>query len=119
MILIQYFPLCFAATTPFLMVLGIPAAHDPFTPAPQYMNEFNNEKAPRTPGEWRSNIINDFVRALQMSQIILSIAYNYVDEPGHEKHWIVQIEPRQFDATAEEEIDRQNNMQCNLQPSTV
>ena len=40
---------------------------------------------------------------------ILSIAYNYVDEPEHEKHWIVQIEPRQFDATAEEEIDRQNS----------
>ena len=32
------------------MVLGTPAAHDPFTSAPQYMNEFNDEKAPRTPG---------------------------------------------------------------------
>ena len=37
-------------STPFLMVLGTPAAHGPFTPAPQYMNEFNDEKAPRTPG---------------------------------------------------------------------
>ena len=43
-----------------------------------------------------------------MRQIILSIAYNYVDEPGHEKHWIVQTEPRQFDTTVEEEIDRQD-----------
>ena len=43
-----------------------------------------------------------------MPQSILSIAYNYVDEPGHEKHWIVQTEPRQFDLTAEEEIDRQD-----------
>ena len=43
-----------------------------------------------------------------MCQITLPKAYNYVDEPGHEKHWIVQIEPRQLDATAEEEIDRQD-----------
>ena len=90
------------------MVLGIPAAHDPFTPAPQYMNEFNDEKAPRTPGEWIVVSYNILNRTLQMCQITLPKAYNYVDEPGHEKHWIVQIEPRQLDATAEEEIDRQD-----------
>ena len=43
-----------------------------------------------------------------MCQITHLEAYNYVDEPGHEKHWIVQIEPRQLDATAKEEIDRQS-----------
>ena len=55
-ILLQFFLLCFTDSTPFLMVLGIPAAHDPFTPAPQYMYKFEDEKAPRTPGDW-SNII--------------------------------------------------------------
>ena len=54
-----------------------------------------------------------------MRQIILLIAYNYVDEPGHEKHWIVQIEPRQFDATAEEEIDRQNIFLNFIRTNTV
>ena len=47
-------------------------------------------------------------RTFLICQITFYTAYNYVDEPGHEKHWIVQIEPRQLDATAEEEIDRQN-----------
>ena len=35
-----------------------------------------------------------------------ALAYNYVDDPEHEKHWFVRSEPRQFDATAEAEIDR-------------
>ena len=39
--------------------------------------------------------------------LFLSIAYNHVDEPDDEKHWIVRIEPRQMDAAAQEEVDRQ------------
>ena len=34
------------------------------------------------------------------------LAYNYVDDPEHEKHWFIRTEPRQFDAAGEEEIDR-------------
>jgi len=34
---------------PLLMVLGTPASHAPFTPAPQYANEFADMKAPRIP----------------------------------------------------------------------
>ena len=40
-----------SATSPFFMVLSTPSPHGPFTPAPQYENEFPDEKAPRTPGE--------------------------------------------------------------------
>ena len=34
---------------PFLMVLAPPASHAPFTPAPQYEDEFSNLTAPRLP----------------------------------------------------------------------
>eukprot|EP01084_Bolivina_argentea_P019084 35508_1 len=34
---------------PFLMVMASPAAHGPFTPAPQYANTDQNEQAPRIP----------------------------------------------------------------------
>ncbi|GFS00117.1 N-acetylglucosamine-6-sulfatase-like [Elysia marginata] len=33
---------------PFFMMLSTPSCHAPFTPAPQYEKEFQNEKAPRT-----------------------------------------------------------------------
>ena len=33
---------------PFLMVLSVPAPHWPFTPAPQYQNEYEGEISPRT-----------------------------------------------------------------------
>merc|ERR1711963_155263 len=37
------------ASKPFAMVLGTPASHAPFTPAPQYANEFSDIVAPRIP----------------------------------------------------------------------
>ena len=43
------------STNPFLMVLATPSAHAPFIPAPQYANEFANEKAPRTPGKLKKS----------------------------------------------------------------
>jgi len=30
-------------------MVATPACHAPFTPAPQYKNNFNSSKAPRTP----------------------------------------------------------------------
>ena len=38
-----------AASPPFLMMVATPACHAPFTPAPQYKENFNTSKAPRTP----------------------------------------------------------------------
>ena len=70
------------ASTPFLMVLSTPSAHAPFIPAPQYRGEFEGERAPRTP------------------------AFNYVDAPGRDKHWFIRTQPRTFNSTAEQEIDR-------------
>lgn len=37
------------ASGPFFMMVATPACHDPFTPAPQYKDNFNSSKAPRTP----------------------------------------------------------------------
>ena len=54
------------------MVLGTPAAHDPFTPAPQYMNEFEDDIAPRTPGEYLlNNAITDRMMTPQLQLIIM------------------------------------------------
>ena len=54
------------------MVLGTPAAHDPFTPAPQYMNEFEDDIAPRTPGEYLlNNAITDRMITPQLQLIIM------------------------------------------------
>lgn len=38
-----------AESTPFFLMVATPACHSPFTPAPQYKNNFNTSKAPRTP----------------------------------------------------------------------
>ena len=75
------------------------------------MNEFENERAPRTPGE-----LSNFQRKLKLCYILqnylinvnhpLYAAYNYVDAPGHEKHWLVRTQPRPFNQTAADEIDR-------------
>ena len=64
---------------PFLMVLSTPAPHGPFTPAPQYANEFADLKAPRTP------------------------AFNYVDDGNSRKHWIMRQDPKPL---TDELIDR-------------
>ena len=37
------------ASPPFFMMVATPACHAPFTPAPQYKENFNSSKAPRTP----------------------------------------------------------------------
>ena len=37
------------ASPPFFMMVATPACHAPFTPAPQYKENFNTSKAPRTP----------------------------------------------------------------------
>ena len=36
------------ASPPFFMMVATPACHAPFTPAPQYKDNFNTSKAPRT-----------------------------------------------------------------------
>merc|ERR1712150_24654 len=55
--------------TPFLMVVSNSAPHGPFTPAPQYKNNFSEYFAPRTP------------------------AFNYVKDVETEKHWILRVTP--------------------------
>ena len=83
------------------MVLATPSAHEPFIPAPQYANEFANEQAPRTPGWW----VHYQKLCLKVTSII-SAAYNHVEAPGHEKHWLVRTQPRPFNQTAADKIDR-------------
>ncbi len=58
------------ARQPFLMVLSTPAPHAPFTPAPQYKNEYADSAAPRTP------------------------AFNHEDDGRHPKHWFINTSPR-------------------------
>ena len=66
---------------PFLMVLSTPAPHGPFTPAPQYANEFANEKAPRTP------------------------AFNYAEEGNSRKHWVMRQQPLPLTQDLIDEVD--------------
>lgn len=54
---------------PFLMVVSNSAPHGPFTPAPQYKNNFSEYFAPRTD------------------------AFNYVKDVETEKHWILRVAP--------------------------
>ena len=68
-------------TDPFMMVLATPAPHDPFTPAPQYENEFSDKKAPRIPN------------------------FNYVDEENEQKHWFIRQQPRPLNDTFVEMVD--------------
>ncbi len=65
-----YFSLSSKPKTPFLLVLGTPAPHAPFTPAPQYETAFSGRTAPRTP------------------------AFNYVEDADHPKHWFINTSPR-------------------------
>ena len=68
--------------TPFLMVLAPPAAHAPFTPAPQHAAAFPNATAPRTP------------------------AFNNLSaDPAHAKHWMVQQQPEALNEAMVEEVD--------------
>ena len=66
---------------PFLMVLSTPAPHGPFTPAPQYANEFANKKAPRTP------------------------AFNYAEEGNSRKHWVMRQQPLPLTQDLIDEVD--------------
>jgi len=62
---------------PFLMVLAAPASHAPFTPAPQYSEEFSEMEAPRLP------------------------SYNH---EGTGKHWFLRQPP--LSEPALEEVDK-------------
>ena len=67
---------------PFLMVLAPPAAHAPFTPAPQHAAAFPNVTAPRTP------------------------AFNNLStDPAHAKHWMVQQQPQELDQAMIDQVD--------------
>ena len=66
---------------PFLMVLATPAPHGPFTPAPQYANEFSDLKAPRTP------------------------AFNYVEDGNSNKHWVMRQQPMPLTDELIERVD--------------
>ena len=66
---------------PFLMVLSTPAPHGPFTPAPQYENEFSDLKAPRTP------------------------AFNYIDNGNVRKHWVMRQQPLPLTQDLIDEVD--------------
>jgi len=71
-------------SSPFLMVLSPPAAHAPFTPAPQYANHFPNQTAPRTK------------------------AFNIKEPDGSKfiKHWLLQTKPEVMDAKTIEKVDQ-------------
>ncbi len=71
------------ARPPFLMVLSTPAPHAPFTPAPQYEDEYEDLRAPRTP------------------------SFNYVEESEGQpaKHWFVNSPPRPLNDTMLEYVD--------------
>jgi len=62
---------------PFLMVLATPASHAPFTPAPQYADEFSDMEAPRLP------------------------SYN---QEGNGKHWFLRQPP--LSEPALQEVDK-------------
>ena len=54
---------------------GTPSPHAPFTPAPQYENEFQDVIAPRIP------------------------SFNHVEEDHEAKHWFVRRQPRPLNDT--------------------
>ena len=54
---------------------GTPSPHAPFTPAPQYENEFQDVTAPRIP------------------------SFNHVEEDHEAKHWFVRRQPRPLNDT--------------------
>jgi len=66
---------------PFLMVLATPASHAPFTPAPQYSEEFPDEVSPRLPH------------------------FNHVEEDNQAKHWFVTRQPRPLNSTYINQVD--------------
>jgi len=65
---------------PFLMVLGTPASHAPFTPAPQYSQNYSDLVSPRIP------------------------SYNLPDT-NSEKHWFMRFPPQELSEMARSEID--------------
>jgi len=66
-------------SSPFLMVLGTPASHAPFTPAPQYAEMYSDMKAPRIP--------------------------SYNAYPGSSKHWIMRMPPQNLSEESRGHID--------------
>ena len=67
--------------SPFLMVLAPPAAHAPFTPAPQFRDAFNNETAPRTK------------------------AFNRDTSKDPAKHWLMMSQPRTMSNKTVNKVD--------------
>ena len=71
-----------APMSPFLMVLSTPAPHGPFTPAPQYANEFADlEPLYKTP------------------------AFNYVEDGNSRKHWVMRQDPKPLDDVILQRVD--------------
>ena len=66
---------------PFFMVISNSAPHGPFTPAPQYKNEFSNLSAPRTP------------------------AFNYVENVDKQKHYLLRVSPTPLGQDIVDEVD--------------
>lgn len=67
------------ASTPFFMMVSTPACHSPFTAAPQYKNNFNSSKAPRTP------------------------AFNAAGGPT--KHWLIRSAPHPMEESSITDLD--------------
>ena len=59
----------------YFLFSGTPSPHAPFTPAPQYENEFQDIVAPRIP------------------------SFNHVEEDHEAKHWFVRRQPRPLNDT--------------------
>ncbi|XP_023339862.1 N-acetylglucosamine-6-sulfatase [Eurytemora carolleeae] len=66
-------------SSPFLMVLATPASHAPFTPAPQYKDNYANLTAPQIP--------------------------SYNQQPGSSKHWFLRTEPQILSKSVRDSID--------------
>ena len=67
--------------SPFLMMLAPPAAHAPFTPAPENKEKFTNITAPRTE------------------------AFNRDTSKDPAKHWLMMTKPRQMSDSTIQEVD--------------
>lgn len=68
-----------AESPPFFLMVATPACHSPFTPAPQYKNNFNGSKAPRTP------------------------AFNIAG--GSTKHWLIRSAPHPMQHSSINDLD--------------